>query len=59
MLESKDTVELLEEIGRYLAVIELFRAEGCEPDWRPELAVVEPVTPTLQPRRLSFDVGLH
>jgi hypothetical protein len=25
-----------EEAQRYLAVVDAFRAEGCEPDWRPE-----------------------
>jgi hypothetical protein len=27
---------LIREIGRYLAAVEAFRAEGCEPRWRPE-----------------------
>jgi hypothetical protein len=27
---------LAEEAQRYLAVVDVFRAEGCEPDWRPE-----------------------
>jgi hypothetical protein len=27
---------LAEEIGRYLAAVELFRALGCEPRWLPE-----------------------
>jgi hypothetical protein len=27
---------LAEEAQRYLAVVELFRREGCEPHWRPE-----------------------
>jgi hypothetical protein len=27
---------LAEEAQRYLAVVDAFRAEGCEPDWRPE-----------------------
>jgi hypothetical protein len=25
---------LIEEIERYLAAVDLFRAEGCEPCWR-------------------------
>ena len=29
---------LAEEAQRYLAVVEFFRAEGCEPHWRPEAA---------------------
>jgi hypothetical protein len=27
---------LAQEIARYLAAVETFRAEGCEPNWRPE-----------------------
>ena len=27
---------LAEEAQQYLAVVDAFRAEGCEPDWRPE-----------------------
>ena len=30
--------ELMREIGRYLASVELFRGEGCEPGWRTEFA---------------------
>ena len=29
--------ELLQEIARYLAAVDVFRAESCEPTWRPEL----------------------
>jgi hypothetical protein len=28
--------ELLEEIGTYLAAVDVFRAVGCEPAWEPE-----------------------
>ena len=28
--------ELMEEISRYLAAVDLFRSSGCEPSWRPE-----------------------
>jgi len=28
--------ELMEEIARYLAAVDLFRSVGCEPSWRPE-----------------------
>jgi len=35
-LQEDDGRELLEEVRRYLAAIELFRAEGCEPRWRAE-----------------------
>ena len=29
--------DLIYEITRYLAAVDLFRAERCEPTWRPEL----------------------
>jgi hypothetical protein len=29
--------DLIHEITRYLAAVDLFRAERCEPTWRPEL----------------------
>jgi hypothetical protein len=28
--------ELVDEIVRYLGVVDVFRAAGCEPTWRPE-----------------------
>jgi hypothetical protein len=28
--------DLIEEIARYLATVDLFRSVGCEPSWRPE-----------------------
>jgi hypothetical protein len=31
-----DSEALVEEIGRYLAAVDLFRALECEPTWRPE-----------------------
>ena len=37
MVEHEDTGKLIEEIDRYLAAIDLFRAVGCEPTWRPEM----------------------
>lgn len=30
--------DLIDEIERYLAAVELFRGLGCEPAWRPEVA---------------------
>jgi hypothetical protein len=36
MLAQMDTRKLVEEIDRYLAAVDLFRAENCEPNWRPE-----------------------
>jgi hypothetical protein len=32
------TEDLLDEIARYLAAVDVFRAEACEPTWRPEPA---------------------
>jgi hypothetical protein len=29
---------IVEEAQRYLAVVDVFRAEGCEPHWLPEWA---------------------
>lgn len=31
-----DAKALVEEVGRYLAAVDLFRAVDCEPTWRPE-----------------------
>jgi hypothetical protein len=31
-----DPEALIEEIARYLNAVDLFRAEDCEPSWRPE-----------------------
>jgi hypothetical protein len=33
-----DVAALLAEVMRYLATVDVFRAEGCEPRWRPETA---------------------
>jgi hypothetical protein len=29
-----DVAQLLREVERYLRVVDVFRAEGCEPRWR-------------------------
>jgi hypothetical protein len=29
--------ELVREIARYLAAVDVFRAESCEPTWQPEV----------------------
>jgi hypothetical protein len=39
----EQTEDLIEEIVRYLAAVELFRSVGCEPSWRPETAAPAPV----------------
>jgi hypothetical protein len=36
MTEQVDARKLVEEIGRYLAAVDLFRSEDCEPSWRQE-----------------------
>ncbi len=36
MVERTDAEKLMEEIDRYLAAVDLFRALGCDPTWRPE-----------------------
>jgi len=33
-----DRKKLITEIARYLAAVDLYRAEHCEPTWRPESA---------------------
>jgi hypothetical protein len=39
MNEATDPNALVDEIARYLGVVDLFRASDCEPTWRPELTV--------------------
>jgi hypothetical protein len=34
--EASPMKRLLDEIMRYLAAVDAFRAEGCEPRWRAE-----------------------
>jgi len=41
---------LAQEAQRYLAVIEVFRAEGCEPHWRREIRA-EASDPHVSPLR--------
>ena len=49
MLDPK-TEGLVDEITRYLAAIDAFRAEGREPIWRPE-AVTLPAVDSRSPAR--------
>jgi hypothetical protein len=37
-MNSDSDTDLIGEVERYLAVVEVFRAERCEPTWLPELA---------------------
>ena len=39
MLEPSNADKLMEEVGRYLAAVDLFRELACEPKWRAELAM--------------------
>ena len=39
-LLATDRDALIDEITRYLAAVEAFRAADCEPTWRPEFATV-------------------
>lgn len=34
--KGHELAALHDEIARYLATVDLFRREGCVPDWRPE-----------------------
>ena len=61
VFQQADTQQLIEEIDRYLAAVDLFRSESCEPTWRPEIhaeiAVLNPTAHTAvaaprQPRAL-------
>ena len=57
MNEPTDPNALIDEIARYLAVVELFRAAGCEPTWRPELTVA--VEPESKPRSSRIEKSAH
>jgi hypothetical protein len=37
-MSSDSDTNLIGEVERYLAAVEVFRAERCEPTWLPELA---------------------
>jgi hypothetical protein len=39
MKDRIDITALVEEIRRYLAAVDAFRAAGCEPTWRAESPV--------------------
>lgn len=36
-----DSEELIREITRYLAAVDVFRTENCEPMWLPELVSIQ------------------
>ena len=35
-IESREIQALEDEIGRYLNAVDVFRDEGCAPEWQPE-----------------------
>ena len=41
MNEATDAETLIDEVTRYLAVVDVFRAAAGEPTWRPELVVAD------------------
>jgi hypothetical protein len=53
-----DTEALVEEVGRYLAAVDLFRALECEPSWRPEPDRI-PVAPDQVPVRALRTPSAH
>lgn len=49
--------ELIREISHYLAAVDVFRAERCEPTWLPEIAPYRaPEKHHLHPERSISDV---
>jgi hypothetical protein len=59
MVQQADVEQLLDEIDRYLRAVDLFRAAGCEPSWRPERsAEALPPAPN-DSRRTRSDVELR
>jgi hypothetical protein len=57
MTDQTDPNALIDEIARYLSAVELFRAAGCEPTWRPELTVA--VEPESKPRSSRIEKSAH
>lgn len=60
VLQQRDTEKLMEEIDRYLAVVDLFRSENCELTWRPEIhAEVAVPNPTAHATVAGPDIHLR
>jgi hypothetical protein len=59
MLEPSNADKFMEEVGRYLAAVDLFRELACEPTWRTELssALAQPHASVVTTRVL--DAGPH
>jgi len=45
--------ELIEEITRYLATVDVFRSVGCEPNWRAETVRAAPLPEQSRPAVLA------
>lgn len=54
MFEPGETDRLIEEIDRYLAAVDLFRALECEPTWR-----LEPSPPSVLLEQFLSDRREH
>ncbi len=54
-----NTEKLMEEVGRYLAAVDLFRELGGEPTWRPELPPEGHQPNAAVVRTSALDVELH
>lgn len=50
--------ELMREIARYLAAVDVFRDERCEPTWRPERAAVD-APATIRRQRVDHLPSAH
>ena len=60
VLQQRDTQQLIEEIDRYLAAVDLFRSKSCEPTWRPEIhAEIAVLNPTAHAAVAVPDIHLH
>jgi hypothetical protein len=52
-----DPETLILEISRYLTAVDLFRAERCEPTWRPE--ALSPADPGRAPAHIGHAHSAH
>jgi hypothetical protein len=59
MFAPTHTDKLMEEVGRYLAAVDLFRELACEPTWRPELPPEGQQPNAAVVRTSALDVELH
>ena len=60
VFERADKQQLIEEIDRYHAAVDLFRSESCDPTWRPEIhAEIAALKPTAHAAVAATDIHLH